>query len=239
MRVIAPGKSIPPPGSPAKLFISFLYLPFFFPPLVRLKGLFHDDISSAFVLKPSWEAPSQLFSPSARSIYPFFCPFLLTCQHSHLSLYFLLLISDFVAKRKTPFTLLSPSATFASSTNLSRDSSEAQSQSRYRSATSFKNCKHLLLSSNHLLFDSLQYSATHQLKDASSLQSTNLLHQDNFKTAHQAPATMFINGTDPIDGGGNNHWVQEFWVCAFVAWICINVFLILFLWPIRDWSDLL
>lgn len=56
-----------------------------------------------------------------------------------------LLIPSFIAKESTPFTLLSPSATFASFTDPSQDSSKAQSQSRYRSAISFKNSKHLLL----------------------------------------------------------------------------------------------
>lgn len=50
---------------------------------------------------------------------------------------------------------------------------------------------------------------------------------------------MFINGTDPIDGGGDDDWVPAVWIFAIFFWICINIFLILFLWPIRDWSELL
>lgn len=50
---------------------------------------------------------------------------------------------------------------------------------------------------------------------------------------------MMINGTEPIDGGGNDNWVQEFWIWAFIVWFCVNVLLILVLWPFRDWSDFL
>lgn len=63
---------------------------------------------------------------------------------------------------------------------------KAQSQSRYRSAAPFKNFKHLLLSSSHLHFAVLHYSATQQLKVTLSLQSTYLPSLDDFKAVKQA-----------------------------------------------------
>lgn len=131
--VIAPGKSISSPWFPIDIFASFLHLPYFPFPFAP------EDLFTAMFLRFSLRSHLERHPLSSSALQldlsaPF-SSFFLISRHSHLSLYFFMLISGFAARRRTLFTLLSPPATFASSTNLSQDSSKPQSQSRYRSAT--------------------------------------------------------------------------------------------------------
>lgn len=124
---------------------------------MRSEGFFMMLFLYFSIPKPSWEAPSQLFSPSALSLLPFSSPLDISTE----SPFFLLLANIWLCSTKrTPFTLLSPPATFASSTNPSQDSSKPQSQSRYRSAI----LKHILPSSNYPIFFTLHSSALKQLQ---------------------------------------------------------------------------
>lgn len=163
---------------------------------------------------------------------------------SLFSLLLLLMLVVFIAKERIPFTLLSPSATFASFTNLSPDSSKAQAQSPIAGATLFKNWNiFLFLSFHHIIYSSsLSIILPRSSSETSSpyAKHQKFRHKNISKAIQQAlSTTMMNNGTDNFEGGVPAGWVREFWLYVFVIWFSVNMIIIICLWPFRDWTELL
>ncbi|KAK1241261.1 hypothetical protein MKX08_001235 [Trichoderma sp. CBMAI-0020] len=221
------------------MFFIILIIEFGLPTLFQTIYKAYESLKSLF--RP-FRGSSHRTSSEAivRSTIPALHLYTFTSSPLHLDLSAPLSLSFLLfqhPRKKAPFTLLSPPATIASSTNLSQDSSKSQSQSRYRSAIRFQEFEAYspFIEASSLLHVAFScYAAAPKTLRRSQAQIFSL------KTiAKLLFATMMVNGTETVAGITHDHWVQKFWIWVFIIWMSVNVLLILILWPFRDWTDFL